>query len=125
MTTDVRRRPARTSRPRRKLDRSTSKAAEAPRTDLATSPLLPEGFEVPTSRWVRPSTRMRQLLRTESYLFGPGVYDPFGAQLVMSYGFKAVYFSGYSFAIGHLGMTDMDLYAGVEIAEGARRTVSA
>ena len=68
---------------------------------------------------------MRELLRTEPYLFGPGVYDPFGAQLVMHHGFKAVYFSGYSFAIGHLGTTDMDLYSGPEIADGARRTVSA
>jgi isocitrate lyase len=36
-----------------------------------------------------------------------------------------VYFSGYSFAIGHLGTTDMDIYSSVEIADGARRTVSA
>ena len=41
------------------------------------------------------------------------------------HGFKAIYFSGYSFAIGHLGTTDMDLYANVEIADAARRTVSA
>ena len=92
---------------------------------LARTPLLPDGFRVPASRWTHPSTRMRELLRTEPYLFGPGVYDPFGAQLVMYHGFKAVYFSGYSFAIGHLGTTDMDLYAGVEIADAARRTVSA
>jgi isocitrate lyase len=93
--------------------------------DLVESPLLPDGFQVPRSRSTHPSVRMRQLLRTEPYLFGPGVYDPFGAQLVMHYGFKAVYFSGYSFAIGHLGTTDMDLYGGVEIADGARRTVAA
>jgi isocitrate lyase len=68
---------------------------------------------------------MRQLLQSEPFLFGPGVYDPMGAELVMYYGFKAVYFSGYSFAIGHLGTTDMDLYSNVEIADGARRTVSA
>jgi isocitrate lyase len=92
---------------------------------LVTSPLLPDGHRVPASRHSHPSTRMRQLLRTEPYLFGPGVYDPFGAQLVMYHGFKAVYFSGYSFAIGHLGTTDMDLYGSVEIADGARRTVSA
>ena len=53
---------------------------------------------------------MRELLQTEPYLFGPGVYDAMGAQLAMYHGFKAVYFSGYSFAIGHLGTTDMDLY---------------
>jgi isocitrate lyase len=92
---------------------------------LASTPLLPDGFQVSASRWTHPATRFRELLRTEPYLFGPGVYDPMGAQLVMYHGFKAVYFSGYSFAIGHLGTTDMDLYSGPEIADGARRTVSA
>src|ERR671934_1843353 len=93
--------------------------------DLRATPLLPTGFRVPASRWIHPATRFRELMRTEPYLFGPGIYDPMGAQLVMYHGFKAVYFSGYSFAIGHLGTTDMDLYAGPEIADGARRTVSA
>ena len=89
---------------------------------LAPTPLLPGGYEVPASRWTHPATRMRELLRTEPYLFGPGVYDPMGAQLVMYHGFKAVYFSGYSFAIGHLGTTDMDLYSGPRspTAPGAR-----
>jgi isocitrate lyase len=93
--------------------------------ELVSSPLLPEGFVVPASRRTHPSTRMRQLLDSEPYLFAPGVYDPFTAQLAMYYRFKAAYFSGYSFAMGHVGSTDMDLYAGVEIADAARRTVSA
>lgn len=93
--------------------------------ELTTSPLVPEGFQVPRSRALHPSARMRQLMQSEPFLFGPGVYDPIGAQLVMYYGFKAVYFSGYSFAMGHLGTTDMDLYSGPEIADAARRTVSA
>ncbi len=93
--------------------------------ELRISPLLPEGYCVPASRNVDSGTRMRELLATEPYLFGPGVYDPMGAQQVMYHGFKAVYFSGYSFAMGHLGTTDMDLYANVEIADAARRTVSA
>jgi isocitrate lyase len=42
----------------------------------------------------------------------------------MYYQFPAVYFSGYSFAMGHVGSTDMDLYTGTEIADAARRTVS-
>src|SRR2546423_2124047 len=92
---------------------------------LVPSPLLPDGFKLPASRFVHPSTRMRELLATEPFLFGPGVHDPMGAQLVMHYGFKAVYISGYSFAIGQLGTTDMDLYSSVEIADAARRTVSA
>ena len=100
-------------------------APNIPATELMPSALLPEGFSVPTSRNVHPSKRMRHLLETEPYLFGPGVYDPMTAQLVMYYGFKAVYFSGYSFAMGHVGSTDMDLYTSTEIADGARRTVSA
>ena len=100
-------------------------ALEPATTHRVPTPLLPDGFTVPASRWTHPSTRMRSLLDTEPYLFGPGIYDPFGAQLAMHHGFKAVYFSGYSFAIGHLGTTDMDLYAGPEIADGARRTVAA
>src|SRR5438046_766324 len=92
---------------------------------LVETPLLPPGFTVPTSRWENPSARMRRLLDTEPYLFGPGIYDPMGAELAMYHEYKAVYFSGYSFAIGHLGTTDMDLYGGTEIADGARRTVSA
>lgn len=97
----------------------------APEPERAESPLLPPGFSVPVSRWENPSARMRRLLDTEPYLFGPGVYDPMGAQLAMYHGYKAVYFSGYSFAIGHLGTTDMDLYSGPEIADAAARTVSA
>src|SRR5436190_19778036 len=93
--------------------------------DLVSTPLLPAGFEVPASRNESPSKRLRGMLASKPYVFAPGVYDPMGAQLVMYHGFKAVYFSGYSFAIGHLGTTDMDLYSSVEIADGARRTVSA
>ena len=101
-------------------------AIAVPKTvQLVASPLLPDGFKLPASRFTHPSRRMRELLDTEPFLFGPGVYDPMGAELVMYYGFKAVYFSGYSFAIGHLGTTDMDLYSSVEIADAARRTVSA
>src|SRR5256885_1921145 len=93
--------------------------------NLVSTPLLPEGFKVPASRNEAPSKRLRRLLAEKPYVFAPGVYDPMGAQLVMYHGFDAVYFSGYSFAIGHLGTTDMDLYSSVEIADGARRTVSA
>lgn len=93
--------------------------------ELVPSPLLPEGHRVPASRWERGSGRLRRLLAEKPYVFGPGCYDPHSAELVMYHGFDAVYFSGYSFAIGHLGTTDMDLYSSTEIADGVRRTVSA
>src|SRR5216683_1690334 len=102
----------------------TTKQAAPAKMELVSTPLLPKGYKIPKSRSTHPSTRMRQLLESERYLFGPGVYDPMTAQMVMYYGFKAVYFSGYSFAMGHVGTTDMDLYSGPEIADAARRTVS-
>jgi isocitrate lyase len=92
---------------------------------LASTPLLPDGFEVPDSRWTHPSRVLRDKLASQPYVFGPGVFDPHGAELVMYHGLDAVYFSGYSFAIGHLGTTDMDLYSSVEIADAGRRIVSA
>jgi isocitrate lyase len=93
--------------------------------ELRPTPLLPEGYEVPASRWENQSQRLRRMMDQEPYVFGPGIFDPHGAELVMYFGFDAVYFSGYSFAIGHLGTTDMDIYSSVEIADGARRIVSA
>jgi isocitrate lyase len=92
---------------------------------LASTPLLPDGFKVPASRWTDPSRVLRDKLDSQRYVFGPGVFDPHGAELVMYHGLDAVYFSGYSFAIGHLGTTDMDLYSSVEIADAGRRIVSA
>ncbi len=93
--------------------------------ELRASPLLPSGFTVPATRWEHPSSRLRTLLDSQPFVFAPGVYDPFTAQQAMYYEFPAVYFSGYSFAMGHVGSTDMDLYSSVEIADGARRTISA
>src|SRR5262249_27320081 len=93
--------------------------------ELVETPLLPHGFKVPASRNENPSKQLRRLLAEKPYVFAPGVYDPMGAQLVMYHGFDAVYFSGYSFAIGHLGTTDTDLYSSVEIADGARSAVRA
>src|SRR5205823_13594248 len=92
--------------------------------DLRPTPLLPDGYRVPASRWENQSARLRKLMEEKPYVFGPGIFDPHGAELVMYFGFDAVYFSGYSFAIGHLGTTDMDIYSSVEIADGARRIVS-
>ena len=92
---------------------------------LAPTPLLPAGYQVPVSRWTPPSQVLRQKLDSQPYVFAPGIYDPHGAELTMYHGLDAVYFSGYSFAIGHLGTTDMDIYSSVEIADGGRRIVSA
>src|SRR5881392_1395711 len=94
-------------------------------TNLVETALLPPGFRVPASRWTDPAKRLRELLDSEPFVFAPGVFDPHGAELAMYHRARAVYFSGYSFAIGHLGTTDMDLYTGPEIADASARTVSA
>src|SRR6266567_4586863 len=57
--------------------------------DLVATPLLPEGYKVPASRNENPSKRLRRLLASKPYVFGPGVYDPLGAELVMYHGFDA------------------------------------
>src|SRR3979411_1361784 len=93
--------------------------------ELVSSPLLPEGFKVPSTRSKHGSARLRVLLKEKPYVFGPGVYDPHGAELLMYHGFDAVYFSGYSFAVGHLGSTAKDPYPSVDTPHGGRRTVSA
>lgn len=93
--------------------------------ELVETPLLPPGYKVPASRWTPGSRRLRELMAQKPYVFGPGVFDPHGAELVMYHGFDAVYFSGYSFAIGHLGTTDMDIYSSTEISDAARRIVMA
>jgi len=92
---------------------------------LRASALVPDGHRVPASRPKRASTRFRELIADRPFVFAPGVYDPMTAELAMYHRFDAIYFSGYSFAVGYLGTTDMDLYSSVEIADGARRTVQA
>ena len=92
---------------------------------LRANALLPDGHRVPASRPMRASTRFRELIAERPFVFAPGVYDPMTAELAMYHRFDAIYFSGYSFAVGYLGTTDMDLYSSVEIADGARRTVQA
>ena len=93
--------------------------------ELMSHPLLPPGFYLPSSRRIHPSKRLRELLRTEAFVVSPEVGDPTGAQLAMYHGFKAVYVSRHSFAMAHLGTTDMDLCSAVETADTARRMVSA
>jgi isocitrate lyase len=92
---------------------------------LRPSPLLPDGYRIRATRSKRGSTHFRELLAERPFVFAPGVYDPMTAELAMYQRFDAIYFSGYSFAVGYLGTTDMDLYSSVEIADGARRTVQA
>src|ERR1700674_4754474 len=115
-------------RPRERIDTelcvSRAKLKESPM-DLVSTPLLPEGFKVPASRNEEPSKRLRRLLATKPYVFGPGVYDPMGAELVMYHGLAAVSSSASSFAMAPLGTTDMAISPSVEIADGPRRTVSA
>src|SRR5258708_28067585 len=110
--------PARSANARTRAT-ATTKTSSGPM-ELISTPLLPEGFKIPASRHEDPSRRLRRLLATKPFVFAPGVYDPFGADLAMYHRVDAVYFSGYSFAIGRLGSTDRDIYSSVWIADGPR-----
>ena len=104
---------------------STCNRSSSPRRPTRPHPIAAGRLHVPASRWTTRRPGCGRCSTPSHTCSAPRIYDPFGAQLAMYHGFKAVYFSGYSFAIGHLGTTDMDLYAGPEIADGARRTVAA
>src|SRR5438309_9678855 len=67
-----------------------SKVAVPKTKQLVASPLLPDGFKLPASRFVHLSNRLRGLLDSEPCLYGLGVYGPIGRQLVQFYGIKSI-----------------------------------
>src|SRR5438270_13779756 len=76
-----------------KIESRSNGQQSKPEMELISTPLLPPGYRVPATRNVHPSICMRELLRTEPFLFGPGVSDSMTARLVLSYAFKAISFS--------------------------------
>jgi 2-methylisocitrate lyase-like PEP mutase family enzyme len=59
--------------------------------DLRPTSLLPDGYRVPATRWDNQSTRLRHMMDNQPYVFGPGIFDPHGAELVMYFGFCLLY----------------------------------
>jgi 2,3-dimethylmalate lyase len=76
-------------------------------------------------RRANPRRRFRELLSGEQLVPAPGVYDAMSARLVEAAGFPAVYMSGFGVTASLLGRPDIGLLGMSEMAQAARRIVSA
>ena len=77
------------------------------------------------SRRANPRRRLRELLSGGQLVPAPGVYDAMSARLVEAAGFPAVYMSGFGVTASLLGRPDIGLLGMSEMAQAARRIVSA
>jgi 2,3-dimethylmalate lyase len=76
-------------------------------------------------RRTNPRRRLRKLLSGGQLVPAPGVYDAMSARLVEAAGFPAVYMSGFGVTASLLGRPDIGLLGMSEMAQAARRIVSA
>jgi isocitrate lyase len=72
-----------------------------------------------------PATQLRRMLKSEPYIFAPGLYNAAGMKLAAHAGFKAGYLSGFSYAVEEHGVTDVGAFSRSELADQARRMVRA
>ncbi|WP_448627784.1 isocitrate lyase/PEP mutase family protein [Geodermatophilus sp. URMC 64] len=72
-----------------------------------------------------PRARLRELLRGPSPLVAPGAYDALSARLIEQAGFDVVYMTGFGTTASLIGRPDVGLLSGTEMADNARRIVSA
>lgn len=71
------------------------------------------------------SRRLRHLLDAGDTVLAPGAYDALSARLVEAAGFPAVYMTGFGTVASVLGRPDVGLLTMSEMADHARRLVSA
>ena len=71
------------------------------------------------------AARFRELLSAPEPVLLPGCYDALGARLIEQAGFDAVYMTGFGAAASLLGRPDVGLLGLSEMADQARRIVSA
>ena len=72
-----------------------------------------------------PRALLRRLLDAPEPLVAPGAYDALSARLVEQAGFDAVYMTGFGTTASLIGRPDVGLLTGSEMADNARRIVSA
>jgi 2-methylisocitrate lyase-like PEP mutase family enzyme len=72
-----------------------------------------------------PRARLRALLAQNAPVTAPGAYDALSARLVEEAGFDAVYMTGFGATASLIGRPDVGLLSGSEMADSARRIVSA
>lgn len=74
---------------------------------------------------MRPTTRLRQLLKEPGILIAPGAHDVLAAKIIAQVGFQAVYFTGYGQAASHLGCPDVGLLTMTEMVTRLNNMASA
>lgn len=74
---------------------------------------------------MRPTTRLRALLREERCIVAPGVADALAARLVAREGFEAIYMTGFGTTLTRLGMPDVGLLTATEMVDNASRIADA
>jgi isocitrate/methylisocitrate lyase len=85
-------------------------------------PLDPETNSVPIVpfRTANQPEAFRRLLADRPYVFTTGIHSPFQAMLARLAGLPCVYMSGYSTALGRLGVADLGFPTMTEMVENAR-----
>ena len=68
-----------------------------------------------------PAARLRRLLAADSLVIAPGIYDGLTAALVQRHGFPAAYVSGAAASVSGLGLPDLGLMTGSEMAAHTTR----
>ncbi|MEQ8505475.1 MAG: isocitrate lyase/PEP mutase family protein [Rhodospirillales bacterium] len=74
---------------------------------------------------MRPTTRLRELLKSNETLVVPGCYDAMSAKVMELVGFPAVYMTGYGTSLALLGMPDAGLATMTEMHLNARYMANA
>src|SRR5262249_37163523 len=68
----------------------------------------------------KPTTRLRELLRTGTPLVVPGCYNALSAKVLAAVGFPVLYMTGYGTSLSRLGMPDAGLATMTEMHWNAR-----
>jgi 2-methylisocitrate lyase-like PEP mutase family enzyme len=74
---------------------------------------------------MKPTTKLRQLMKEPGVITAPGVADALNARLVAQHGFKAIYMTGAGTTAVRLGMPDVGLLTMTEMVDNAARIVDA
>ena len=74
---------------------------------------------------MKPTARLRTLLKQGHCVVAPGVADALAARLVAREGFEAVYMTGFGTSLTRLGMPDVGLLTATEMVDNAGRIADA
>ena len=73
---------------------------------------------------MKPTTRLRQLLREPGIITAPGAYDCLTAKIIEMEGFPAIYMTGSGTAASRIGQADLGLTTQTEMVGNASNIVS-